>query len=152
MGSIGTGRQDVPLLLLGLLLVLLERLVRPLRRLVLAVILVLVCLSLVLVNRGRVVLGGGVDGVEDERGLAGVEELVLSSGGNDNEVSSLDSLLLAGDDGLAYGGGEGGRKRERRVSAWAGRGGGRACPTTRRMRLIKHVPTPEVKVSAWSTV
>jgi hypothetical protein len=100
-------------------------------RVILTVILVLITLLLSLVDRLRVVLGRRVDGVQDERGLSGVVEpgprvtqmdigqtshgtesqsdpdsLVLSSSRDDDEISGLDSLLLAGNDRLSDSRGE----------------------------------------------
>lgn len=51
-------------------------------------------------DRLGVVLGRRVDGVQNQRGLSRVVELVLSSGRDDYEVTSLDLRRLASDHSL----------------------------------------------------
>src|SRR4051812_28333961 len=69
-------------------------------RLVLALFLQLVRLFLGLVHRAVGVLRRAVDRVEDQRVLAGVEEVVLLAGGDDDEVTLRDLLLRPRDDRL----------------------------------------------------
>src|SRR3954464_10847361 len=70
------------------------------RRLVLAGLLGLVGLLLGGVHRPVGVLRRAVDGVEDQRGLAGVLEVVLRARRDDDQVALRDLLRRAGDDGL----------------------------------------------------
>src|SRR3954464_7134784 len=67
------------------------------RRLVLAGLLGRVGLLLGLVHRAVGVLRRAVDGVEDQRVLAGVHEVVLGAGGNDDQVALGDLLRVARD-------------------------------------------------------
>src|SRR3954453_6519482 len=71
------------------------------RRLVLAGLLGLVGLLPGLVHRAGGVVLRAVDGVEDQRVLAGVDEVVLRAGGDDDEVTLGDLLRVAGDPRLA---------------------------------------------------
>src|SRR3954447_25040182 len=71
------------------------------RRLVLAGLLGLVGLLLGLVHRALGVLRRAVDGVEDQRVLAGVDEVVLLAGRDDDQVALGDLLGRAGDARLA---------------------------------------------------
>src|SRR5215217_8486989 len=70
------------------------------RRLVLAGLLQPVGLLLGLVHRAVGVLRRAVDGVEDQRVRAGVDEVVLLPGGDDDEVALRHVLLRPRDDRL----------------------------------------------------
>lgn len=56
-------------------------------------ILFTITLGLVLVDRCRLVLRRGVDGVQDQGRGAGVDELMLGSRGDDDQISSFDVLV-----------------------------------------------------------
>lgn len=80
---------------------------RPLGRHIDPLVLFLVSLFFRLVDGGGLVLGRAVDGVEDERVGAGVDELMLGACWHDDQVAGLDILVLARDGGFACTGREG---------------------------------------------
>jgi len=53
------------------------------------------------VHTGWLVLGRGVDGIQNQRRGAGVDELVLGAGRDDNQISSPDVLVYPVDRRLA---------------------------------------------------
>lgn len=78
-------------------LVVLLALLAPLRCLINSIILFLVTLLFGLVNRSRQVLGRRVDSNQFERLVTLGHELMLSAGGDNDDVSSTDRLIFAGD-------------------------------------------------------
>lgn len=56
---------------------------------------------LTLVDRLGIVLRRRIDGETDQRLLASVDKIVLGTLGDDDQVTGVDHLFLAGDDGFA---------------------------------------------------
>lgn len=83
------------------LFILLLALPRPVRCNIDAVVFFLISLFFRLVHRGWLVLGRAVDGVKDERCWTGVDELMLCTGWNDDEIARLNVLVFACDGGFA---------------------------------------------------
>lgn len=73
----------------------------PFRRNINTLILLPITLRLILVHAGRLVLGGRVNSIQNQRCRPRVDELVLRAGGDDDEITGLDFLVLAVDRGLA---------------------------------------------------
>jgi hypothetical protein len=74
---------------------------RPVRRHVDAILFLLITLLLGLMHGCRLVLRRTVDSIQDQRGRACVDKLMLSSGWDNDQIAGFHILILACDGGFA---------------------------------------------------